>query len=326
MRAARCTAWGTPENSVVVEEVPDPEPGAGEVVVDIHYAAVNFPDVLIVANEYQVSIPPPFVPGSEWAGVVAEVGDGVTQWSPGDRVYGGGFTGAYAEKALASEHGVTAVPDAVDLQSAAAFSVAHTTAYHALRTIGDVHPGDDVVVLGAAGGVGLAAVELATLLGGRVIAAAGSAAKCALCAERGAVATINYSTEDLKNRVKELTDGGADVVIDPVGGPYSEAALRATTFGARFVVVGFASGEIPRIPLNLVLLKGTIVRGFEIRTLGQHLPDEVARDRREIGELFASGRLRPYVSAVHPLDDTAAALRSMLDRTATGKVLIAPHT
>jgi NADPH:quinone reductase len=325
MRAARCTAYGPPE-SVVVDEVPDPRPAAGEVVVDIHYAAVNFPDVLIVANQYQVSIPPPFVPGSEWAGVVREVGEGVTRWSPGDRVSGGGFTGACAERAVASELAVTGVPDAVDLQSAAAFSVAHTTAYHALRTIGEVRAGDDVLVLGAAGGVGLAAVELATLLGGRVVAATSSAAKCALCIDCGAVAAIDYSTEDLKVRAKELTDGGADVVIDPVGGAYSEAALRATTFGARFVVVGFASGEIPRIPLNLVLLKGTIVRGFEIRTLGQHLPDEVARDRRELGELFASGKVRPHVSAVHPLGDTAVALRSMLDRTATGKVLIDPRS
>ena len=186
----------------------------------------------------------------------------------------------------------------------------------------DLQPGESVLVLGAAGGVGLAAVELATIMGGQVVAAARGADKLAVCTKYGAVATIDYSTEDLKNRAKELTGGGAGVVIDPVGGPYSEEALRATRFGSRFVVVGFASGEIPRIPLNLVLLKGTIVRGMEIRTLGENLPDEVARDRREVEELFASGRIHPHISAVHPLADTAVALRSMLERTATGKVLI----
>ncbi|MFI5046903.1 MAG: NADPH:quinone oxidoreductase family protein [Acidimicrobiia bacterium] len=324
MRAARCISYGPPE-SVVVEDLPDPSPGPGEVVVDVHYAAVNFPDVLIVADKYQMSVPPPYTPGSEWAGVVAEVGEGVARWSPGDRVSGGGITGAFAERTLANEEAITAVPDRVDLQSAAAFSVAHTTAYHSLRTVGDVQPHDHVLVLGAAGGVGLAAVELGTVLGAQVIAAASSPEKCALCASRGAVATIDYSREDLKNRAKELSGGGVDVVIDPVGGPYSEEALRATAWGGRFVVVGFASGEIPRIPLNLVLLKGTIVLGFEIRTLGQHRPDDVARDRRELAELFAAGKITPYVSAVHPLEDTAFALRSMLERTATGKVLIDPR-
>lgn len=324
MRAARCTAYGPPE-VVVVEDLPDPEPGPGEVVVDLHYAAVNFPDVLLVANEYQISVPVPFTPGSEWSGVVAQVGDGVTAWAPGDRVAGGGIVGAFAEQALVHERGLRAVPDGVDLQAAAAFSVAHTTAYYSLTMVGDVHPGDTVLVLGAAGGVGLAAVEIAAVLGARVIAAAGSAAKCELCASRGAAATIDYSTDDLKNRAKELSGGGVDVVIDPVGGRYSEEALRATAWGARFVVVGFASGEIPRIPLNLVLLKGPIVRGFELRTIAEHLPDELARRRRELDELFEAGTVRPYVSAVHPLGDTAAALRSMLDRTATGKVLIDPR-
>jgi len=324
MRAARCLEYGPPE-VVVVEEVPDPVAGPGEVVADVHYAALNYPDVLIVANQYQLSVPPPFIPGSEWAGVVREVGEGVTRWSPGDRVAGGGIVGAFTERVLAPEGALRAVPDGADLQSAAAFSVAHATAYHSLRTVGDVKEGDDVVVLGAAGGVGLAAVELGALLGARVIAAASTRAKCELCLTRGAVAAIDYSREDLKARIKELTGDGADVVIDPVGGRYTEEALRATAWGGRFVVVGFAAGEIPRIPLNLVLLKGPIVRGFEIRTLGLHRPDDVARDRRELDELFAAGAVRPYVSAVHPLDDTAAALRSMLDRTATGKVLIDPR-
>ena len=321
MRAAMCNAYGPPEDVVVID-VPDPVPGPGEVLVDIHYGAVNFPDVLICSNDYQISVPVPFVPGSEYAGVVAEVGEGVSQWSPGDRVSGSTFVGAFAERIAVPSSGLTRVPEGADLREAAALSVAHLTAYHCLRTVADLQPGESVLVLGAAGGVGLAAVELATIMGGQVVAAARGADKLAVCTKYGAVATIDYSTEDLKNRAKELTGGGAGVVIDPVGGPYSEEALRATRFGSRFVVVGFASGEIPRIPLNLVLLKGTIVRGMEIRTLGENLPDEVARDRREVEELFASGRIHPHISAVHPLADTAVALRSMLERTATGKVLI----
>jgi NADPH2:quinone reductase len=321
MRAARCNTYGPPE-VVVIEQLPDRGPGPDEVAVDVHYAAVNFPDVLIVADGYQVSVPVPFTPGSEWAGTVAEVGADVTEWAPGDRVSGTGFVGAFATRTVVGRRGIAAVPEAVDLQSAAAFSVAHTTAWHALRTIGGIREGDTLLVLGAAGGVGLAAVELGALLGARVIAAAGSAAKCELCATRGAAATIDYTTDDLKLRAKELSGGGVDVVIDPVGGACSEAALRACAWGARFVVVGFASGAIPRIPLNLVLLKGPVVRGFELRTLAEHLPDEMARDRADLDRLFAAGKVSPYVSAVHPLADTPRALRSMLDRTATGKVLI----
>jgi NADPH2:quinone reductase len=323
MRAARVLAHGPPE-SVVIEELADLEPGSGHIVVDVAYAAVNFPDVLIVANEYQVSIPPPFIPGSEFSGVVSTVGEGVTSVSVGDHVYGASFVGAYAQQIRVSEHSVTVVPDTIDLREAAAFSVAHTTAMHALRTIADLQPGESVLVLGAAGGVGLAAVELATLLGGRVVAAASTDAKLELCRKYGAVAGINYSSEDLKVRAKELTGGAADVVIDPVGGPYSEQALRATGLGSRYVVLGFAAGEIPRIPLNVVLLKGVIVRGMEMRTITENVPELVARDLRELRDLFLTGQVHPYVSAVYPLADTALALQSMLDRTATGKVLIDP--
>jgi NADPH:quinone reductase len=324
MRAARVVHHGPPE-SVTVEEVPDPVAGPGQVVVDIAYAAVNFPDVLIVADEYQVSLPVPFIPGSEFSGIVGAVGEDVGAVAVGDRVYGASFVGAFAEQIVLPEVAVTVVPETVDLQDAAAFSVAHTTAYHALRTIAELQPGETVLVLGAAGGVGLATVELATLMGGRVIAAASTDAKLELCRQYGAVAGINYTTEDLKVRAKELTGGGANVVIDPVGGPYAEQALRATRWGSRFVVLGFASGEIPRIALNLVLLKGVIVRGMEMRTITEHEPEKVARDQRELRELFVSGKLHPHVSAVYPLGDTAKALRSMLDRTATGKVLIDPH-
>jgi NADPH:quinone reductase len=310
---------------VRIEDLLDPAPGPGQVVVTVAYAAVNFPDVLIVANQYQVSIPPPFIPGSEFSGVVTTIGDGVTAVAVGDRVYGSTFVGAYAEQVLVEERSLTVVPDTIDLQDAAAFSVAHTTAYHALRTIAEVQPGETLLVLGAAGGVGLAAVELATLMGARVVAAASSDAKLELCREYGAIAGINYTTEDLKVRAKELTGGGADVVLDPVGGTYAEQALRATAWGSRYVVIGFAAGEIPRIPLNLVLLKGVIIRGMELRTLNEHLPDLVARDQRELRDLFMSGKLHPHVSAIYPLAETPRALQSMLERTATGKVLIDTH-
>jgi NADPH2:quinone reductase len=321
VRAAYVPEHGPPE-AVVVQELPDPQPGPGEVVVDVAYAAVNFPDVLIVNNEYQVPVPAPFVPGSEFAGVVSAVAEGVDAVATGDHVYGASFVGAYAQKIAVPAASVHVIPKTVDLRDAAAFSVAHTTAMHTLRTIADLQPGESVLVLGAAGGVGLASVELATLLGGQVVAAASSPEKLELCAKYGAVAGIDYTTEDLKTRAKELTGGGAGVVVDPVGGPYSEAALRATKWGSRFVVVGFASGEIPRIPLNLVLLKGVIVRGMEMRSIVEHVPDLVARDQRELNELFVGGKIHPHVSAVYPLADTAVALRSMLERTATGKVLI----
>ena len=229
------------------------------------------------------------------------------------------------EKIVVAATSVNVIPDSVDLRDAAAFSVAHTTAMHTLRTIADLQPGETVLVLGAAGGVGLATVELATIMGGKVVAAASSPEKLELCARYGAVAGIDYSKEDLKTRAKELTGGGADVVVDPVGGPYSEQALRATKWGSRFVVIGFAAGEIPRIPLNLVLLKGVIVRGMEMRSIMNAVPELVMRDQRELKELFVGGKIHPHVSAVYPLADTPAALRSMLERTATGKVLIDPN-
>ncbi len=323
MKAARCNAYGPPE-SLVVEDVPEPELRAGDVLVEVHAASVNYPDVLMVADRYQVSIPVPFTPGSEFAGVVLEVGDEVHDVKAGDRVFGAAFMGAFAERTTARAAGLQPVPDSVSFAEAASFGVVYTTAYHALRSVAAVQPGEWTVVLGAAGGVGLATVDLARHLGSRVLAAASSDAKVALGRQRGAEATINYSTEDLKVRIKELTGGGADVVIDPVGGDYAEAALRATRWGGRFVVVGFASGEIPRIPLNLVLLKGVIVKGFEMRTFAEHAPEESRRDMAELTALFATGRVRPYVSEVFALDEVGAALRAVADRRALGKVVVDP--
>jgi NADPH2:quinone reductase len=323
VKAARCNAYGPPE-SIVIEELPDPEPGPGHVVIDVRAAAVNFPDVLIIADKYQVSFPVPFTPGSEFAGVVRAVADDVSDLAVGDHVFGSTFAGGFAEQIAAPALSLTKVPESVGFPEAAAFGVVYATAYHALRSVAETQPGEWVVVLGAAGGVGLAAVDVARHLGARVLAAASTDEKLEQCRAMGAEAVVNYETEDLKVRIKETTGGGADVVMDPVGGPYSEQALRATRWGGRFVVLGFASGEIPRIPLNLVLLKGVIVRGMEMRSIGENVPDLVARDMRELRELFMSGQIHPHVSAVYPLVETPQALQSMLDRTATGKVLIDP--
>jgi NADPH2:quinone reductase len=323
MRAVVCREYGPPE-TLTVEDVPMPRPRANEVVVSVAAAAVNFPDVLIINNLYQVSIPLPFTPGSEFSGVVSAIGPDVTKVGVGDRVFGSSMTGAFAEYAVSIESAVRPVPAGVDLQSTAGFWVAHMTAYHALRSVAGVQAGDKVVVLGAAGGVGLAAVELAGVLGAEVIAAGSSDEKLAICRQRGAAHTINYETSDLRDAIREIAPDGADVVIDPVGGPYAERALRSTRWGGRFVTVGFASGEIPKIPLNLVLLKGVIIKGFEIRTFGHFAPELALRDERELLELLGSGRVVPHVSSVHPLDHASAALREVADRRAIGKVLIAP--
>jgi NADPH2:quinone reductase len=322
MRAARCLHYG-PVTDVVVEEVPDPTAGPGQVVVDVAAAAVNFPDVLMVANRYQLSAEVPFTPGSEFAGLVASVGEGVVGLKQGDRVSASIFVGAFAEQVAVPAAALRLVPDGLDLESAAALGVAHATAYNALRSVAAVLPGEQVVVLGAGGGVGLAAVEVAHHLGARVIAAASSAEKLEVCRRVGADGLINYESEDLKARIKEL--GGADVVIDPVGGRYSEAALRSTRWGGRFVCIGFASGEIPRIPLNLVLLKGVTVQGFEFWGFGQHRAEAFSRNRDELYDLAASGSLRPHVSAVHSLAEVPKALQSLADRQAIGKVLIDPR-
>jgi NADPH2:quinone reductase len=311
-----------PPELLTVDEVPEPRPGAGEVAVNVAVAAVNFPDLLIMSGGYQASWPLPLIPGSEFAGTVAAAGPGVAGLASGDRVAGTVAVGAFAERVVAPAAALWRVPDGADLADAAAFRVTYLTSYHALRSVADARPGDWVVVLGAAGGVGLAAVDVARMLGARVIAAASGPDKLAVCRARGADEVVDYAREDLKNAIKRITGGGADVVIDPVGGRYSEQALRATAWGGRFVCLGFASGEIPRIPLNLVLLKGVVVQGFEIRTLSGHRPDLAARDEAELAAHFAAGRLRPCVSARYELADIVPALQAMRNRKTYGKVVI----
>ncbi|BBY06168.1 NADPH:quinone oxidoreductase family protein [Mycobacterium noviomagense] len=320
MRAVVCRRYGPPED-LVLEEVPDPTPAAGELVVRVRAAAVNFPDVLLIDGKYQIQIPVPFTPGSELAGEVAAVGDG-DGFAPGDRVSGTAFVGAFAEQALLRAESVSAIPEGVDFAAAAAFGVTYRTAYHALRSIGQVAEGDWVVVLGAAGGVGLAAVDLAVAMKARVLAAASSPEKLEVCRQRGAEAIVDYERDDLRARIRELTGGGARVVIDPVGGRYSEPALRGLGRGGVFVTLGYAAGEIPAIRLNLVLLKGITISGMEIRTFHEDHPAEAARDMGELHQMFADGRIRPYIGARFSLAETAAALRYVADRKAIGKVVI----
>jgi NADPH2:quinone reductase len=320
MRAVVSHAAGPPE-SLVVEDIPVPEPVAGEVQVRVRAAAVNFPDVLLVADGYQVPVPRPFVPGSELAGEVMSVGAGVTSVRPGDLVVGTTMTGAFAEVVVLPATAVSRLPAGADLRAAAGFLVAYTTAYHALRTAA-VTAGELVLVLGAAGGVGLACVDLAHEQGTYVVAAASSASKLQHC--RGADIRVDYGNAPLREALRAAAPGGVDVVLDPVGGELSEPALRHLRPGGRFVTLGYASGAIPSIPLNLVLLKQIAVLGFDLRAYTSAEPVLAAGARDELLSMLAGGRLHPVVSEVFPLEQAAAALRHVADRRAIGKVLVEP--
>jgi NADPH2:quinone reductase len=287
--------------------------------VKVGAAAVNFPDVLLIADEYQISVPPPFVPGSEFAGVIVETGEGAEGFGVGDRVTGTGLYGAFAEEVVAPTAGLSRIPGAVDDRTAAAFGVAYRTAYHTLRSMARLQEGDELVVLGAGGGVGLAGVQLGVQLGASVTAVASSAEKLDVAAGYGAKHLINHKTVDLRSALKEAVPGGADVVIDPVGGELCEPALRSLGRGGRFITVGFASGTIPRIPLNLVLVKGVHVLGFQFQDVP---PDEFARNEDELRQHLVSGRVLPHVCAIYPLTETVQALKHVADGRAIGKVLI----
>ncbi|MDG2303290.1 MAG: NADPH:quinone oxidoreductase family protein [Candidatus Binatia bacterium] len=323
MKAIVCHAYGPPR-TLNLEELPAPVPAAQEVLVDVGAVSVNFPDALIVANRYQISVDPPFTPGSDFAGTVCGVGAAVSGLAPGDRVFGSVFTGAYAEKLAVPAAGLQRIPDCVDFAQAAAFPTAYSTAYDAVRTTAAIEPGQTLVVLGAAGGVGSAAVQIGKLLGARVIACASSEPKVAVARSIGADEGVVYGVEPLKERLKELTGGGADAVIDPVGGAYAEEALRATRYGGRYVVIGFASGQIPSIPLNLVLLKGVIVKGYEIASFLTREAAAAERNRAEMRAYLEAGRLRPYIGGRYPLDRAGEAMARVLDRRAVGKIVIEP--
>ncbi len=324
MKAVLCKEYGPPD-SLVVEELPSPTAGHGEVVLAVRACGVNFPDVLIIQNKYQFRPPLPFAPGGEVAGVVTSVGEGVTTFKIGDRVIGSTGWGGFAEELAVDASRTIAIPDEMDFVTASAFLMTYGTSHHALKDRAHLREGETLLVLGAAGGVGLAAVELGKIMGARVIAAASTPEKLAVCREHGADELIDYAREDLKDRVKQLTSGnGVDVVYDPIGGAYAETALRGTAWDGRYLVVGFAAGDIPKIPLNLVLLKGCQIVGV---FWGAFTVREPERHRANIAELmtwFRAGKLKPHVSATFPLERAAEALNAMAERRVMGKVVLVP--
>jgi NADPH2:quinone reductase len=322
VKAVLCRAYGPPE-TLVVEDVPEPVPGPGEVIVSVKAASVNFPDTLIIENKYQVKPRLPFSPGSECAGVVAHVGQGVIHAARGDRVMAVTSYGSFAEAVKVPESRLIPIPHTMDFDTASAFPLVYGTADHALSDRGAVRPGETVLVLGAAGGVGLAAVEVAKVLGARVIACASTEEKLALCRAHGADETINYATDDLRDGIKAITAGrGVDVVCDVVGGRYTEPALRSTAWRGRFLVVGFAAGEIPKIPLNLTLLKGTSIVGVFWGDFSRREPEAVAHRMSQLGRWFEEGKLRPYISDRFPLERAADAIAHVGSRRAQGKVVV----
>ena len=322
MRAVLCKAYGPPD-SLIVEDIASPRAGPGEAVIAVKAASVNFPDVLIIQNKYQFKPPLPFSPGSELAGIVKEVGAGVQGFKAGDRVMAFTTYGAFAEEVKTEASRLIPLPEKMDFVAGAAFLLTYGTTDHALRDRGALKAGETLLVLGAAGGVGLAAVEIGKALGARVIACASSEDKLVVCREHGADATINYAAEDLRERLKVLTEGrGADVIYDPVGGPYSEPAFRSIAWRGRHLVVGFAAGEIPKLPLNLALLKGAAIVGVFWGDFARRQPKEFAQSVRQLGLWYAEGKLKPHVSQTFPLEKAADALKLMAARQVKGKVVL----
>jgi NADPH2:quinone reductase len=324
MKAVVCTAWGPPD-SLVLQELADPRPGPGEAVVEVMAAGVNFPDVLTVQGKYQVRPALPFTPGNEFAGVVRAVGDDVSSVQIGDRVIGFTRTGAFAQQALAPVGSLMPMPANMDFETAAAITLTYGTSHHAVVDRGALQPGETMLVLGAAGGVGLAAIEIGKALGARVIAAASSDEKLAVCRAHGADEVINYTSTDLREAIRAATGGkGPDVIYDPVGGPYSEPALRSIAWRGRHLVVGFAAGEIPKLPWNLMLLKGASVVGVFWGDFVRKEPQANLAAMRQMLQWMDEGKLRPLVSGRYRLDQAAQALNDMAARKVTGKVVIVP--
>ena len=322
MKAVVCKEFGPPE-SLVVEEVPEPKAGPGQVVIDVHACGLNFPDVLIIQDKYQFKPKLPFTPGGEVAGIVSEVGPDVDNVAVGDAVIAGASHGGLAERVVASATGVTPIPKGVDMAEASGFMTTYGTGYYGLVARGGLQAGESLLVLGAAGGVGLAAVDIGRALGARVIAAASSEEKLDLCRRFGAAETINYAEEDLKERAKALTGGaGVDVIYDPVGGAYAEPALRAIAWEGRFLVIGFAAGDIPRIPLNLTLLKSCQIVGVFYGAYSARDPVGHKALVGDLMKLWQDGPLHPYVSATYPFDQAAQGIRDLADRKALGKLVV----
>lgn len=322
MKAVLCKAYGPPE-TLVLEEINSPEPDSRQVVIDVKVCGVSFPDTLLIGGKYQFKPPLPFAPGGEVAGIVKAVGTEVTQFRVGDRVVAFTGWGGFAEEVATDVSRVVALPDEIDFATGAAFSMTYATSYYALRERGRLKAGEKLLVLGASGGVGLASIEIGKAMGAHVIAAASSAEKLEVCRQRGADEVINYTTEDLKERVKALTGGnGVDVIFDPVGGTYAEPALRGIAWGGRYLVIGFAAGDIPRIPLNLVLLKGCEIVGVFWGTFATREPERNRTYMQEMFSLVATGKLRPLISTTYSLTQASDALIDMLERKVQGKVVL----
>ncbi len=322
MKAIVCRAHGLPD-TLAFENIPSPTPGPDEVVIAVKAASLNFPDYLIIQNKYQVKPPLPFSPGSELAGIVKEVGAGVTHVKPGDRVMAVTTYGAFAEETKTEARRVVPIPEAMDFVTASAFLLTYCTSDHALVDRGTLQAGETLLVLGAAGGVGLAAIEIGKILGARVIACASTDDRLDVCRAHGADEGINYERDDLRDRIKEVTSGrGPDVIYDAVGGRFTEPALRSIAWRGRLLVVGFAAGEIPKIPLNLTLLKGCAIVGVFWGEFARKETERFAARVRQLGQWYKEGRLKPHVSETMPLERAAEALNLLAARRVKGKLVL----
>jgi NADPH2:quinone reductase len=325
LKALVCEAYG-PLNSLVVKDIPAPLAGPKQVLIDVASAAVNFPDALMVQGLYQVKPPLPFSPGAELAGTISAVGNDVRHLKAGDRVIAMVGHGGFAEQCVADSHRVMPMPPGMDFDEGAALVLTYGTSLHGLKDCGHLQPGETLVVLGAAGGVGIAAIEIGKAMGARVIAAASNDDKLDLCQKVGADDTVNYSRESLKERILELTDGrGADVIYDPVGGTYSEAAMRSLAWRGRLLVIGFAAGDIPKIPLNLALLRERSIVGVYWGDAVKHDPKGHLANMLQLQEWFATGKIKPVISERFTLDHAADAIQRVADRQAKGKIVVNPR-
>lgn len=322
MKAVLCKAFG-PAESLVLEDISSPEPKKNEILLEVYAAGVNFPDTLIIEGKYQFKPPFPFSPGGEAAGVVAAVGEKVQHVKPGDRVMALTGWGSFAEQVAVPGYNVMPIPAGMDFETAAAFGMTYGTSMHALKQRANLQPGETLLVLGASGGVGLAAVEIGKAMGARVIAAASSAEKLEVAKQAGADELIDYSASSLKEEVKKLTGGqGADVIYDPVGGDLFDEAIRSIAWNGRLLVVGFASGRIPDLPVNLALLKGAAVVGVFWGSFAQRQPQDNLANFQQLFAWHAEGKLKPLVSQTFPLERAADAINALGQRKAVGKVVV----
>ena len=322
MKAVLCKAFG-PADTLVVEEVNSPEIKKNEVLLDVHAAGINFPDTLIIEGKYQFKPPFPFSPGGEAAGVISAVGEKVSHLQVGQRVMALTGWGSCAEQVAVPAYNILLMPEGMDFPTAAAFSMTYGTAIHALKQRGALQEGETLLVLGASGGVGLAAIEIGKAMGARVIAAASSAEKLEVARQAGADELINYQDEDVRERLKTLTKGqGVDVIIDPVGGDLFETVFRSIAWNGRMLVIGFASGTIPSLPANLPLLKGAAVIGVFWGAFAQRQPQDNVANFQQLFAWYTQGKLKPLVSQTFPLEETAAAINTLGARKAVGKLVI----